>query len=56
MKSFYIEPFKDHSNCTGHANYMLDCTYEDKEDRDLLSNVLDYYIKDYEEKSITKEV
>lgn len=48
-----IEPFKDHQNCSGHANYMLDCTYEKKEDRDLLTQVLDNRIANYE-KDIAK--
>lgn len=39
-------PFKDHLNCVGHANYMLDCTYEDEDDRKLLIQVLENYIKD----------
>ena len=46
-----IEPFNDHgSNCKGHANYMLDCTFERKEDRDLLDSVLTHYEKQYEKK------
>lgn len=39
-----IKPFNDHIGCKGHANYMLDCTYERKEDRDLIIKVLDNYI------------
>ena len=30
-------------NCKGHANYMLDCEYENKDDRDLLISVLENY-------------
>lgn len=33
-------------NCKGHAVEMLDCEYENKEDRDLLSKVLGNYIED----------
>lgn len=32
-------------NCKGHANYMLDCEFTDKEDRNLLLRVLDNYIQ-----------
>ena len=32
-------------NCKGHANFMLDCEYETKADRDLLVNVLGNYIE-----------
>ena len=39
-----IKPFNDHTSCQGHANFMLDCTYERKEDRDLIIKVLDNYI------------
>jgi hypothetical protein len=40
-----IPKFNDHgSNCKGHANYMLDCEYENQEDRELLVKVLDNYI------------
>lgn len=42
-----IPKFNDHgSACSGHANFMLDCTYEKKEDRELLSRVVDNYITD----------
>ena len=40
-----IPSFNDHPNCKGHANFMLDCEYEKKEDRDLLVNCLDNYIE-----------
>ena len=40
-----IKPFNDHgSGCSGHANYMLDCTYTKKEDRELIIKCLDNYI------------
>ena len=39
-------PFNDHSNCAGHANFMLDCTYEKEEDRKLIQMVLDNYIEE----------
>lgn len=40
-----VPPFKDHTNCAGHANAMLDCTFEKQEEVDLGVKVLDYYIK-----------
>lgn len=47
-----IKPFNDHgSGCSGHANWMLDCTYTKKEDRDLIIKCLDNYIPK-EKKSI----
>ena len=40
-------PFNDHgAGCKGHANFLLDCTYEKQEDRDLLVTVLSAYIRD----------
>lgn len=39
-----VEPFKDHQNCSGHANVMLDSTYEKKEERDLLVKVITGYV------------
>ena len=39
-----VPAFNDHPNCKGHANFMLDCEYTKKEDRDLLSVVLSNYI------------
>lgn len=39
-----IKAFNDHPGCKGHANYMLDCTYEKKEDRDLMMEILTKYI------------
>lgn len=33
-----------HKGCKGHADYMLDCEYTEKADRDLLVNVLSNYI------------
>lgn len=41
-----IEGFKDHSNCPGHANFILDCEYETKDQRDLLVSVINNYVKD----------
>ena len=42
-----IPRFNDHGvNCKGHANWMLDCTFENQEDRDVLIRVLDKYIVD----------
>lgn len=48
MEKIYekIPSFNDHSNCKGHANYMLDCEYTSKEERDLLSNTLKNYINE----------
>lgn len=40
-----VPAFNDHLNCKGHANFMLDCEYEKKEERDLLVSVLDNYIE-----------
>lgn len=40
-----IAPFNDHSHCQGHANFMLDCTYEKQADRDLIIKVLSNYIE-----------
>ena len=37
-----IPAFNDHgSTCKGHGNFMLDCTYEKKEDREILIKALD---------------
>lgn len=38
-----IPVFNPHTNCKGHANFMLDCTYEKQEERDLLIKVLENY-------------
>lgn len=38
-----IPKFNDHANCKGHANFMLDCTYEEQEDRNLLIGIIDRY-------------
>lgn len=45
MPSFKPIPrFKDHGDeCKGHGNYMLDCTYEKQEERDLLDKILSNY-------------
>lgn len=46
---FYVKPFNDHgSGCSGHRNTLLDSTYENKEDRDLLITILDRLIKENE--------
>ena len=37
--------------CKGHGIYMLDCDYTKKEDRDLLSKILDNYDNDRSDKS-----
>lgn len=48
VKNYKPTPrFNDHGGtCKGHANYMLDCEYTEKKDRDLLSGVLSHYISD----------
>lgn len=38
-----IPSYNPHTNCPGHGIYMLDCEYEDKQDRDLLVKVLEHY-------------
>lgn len=44
-----IPKLNDHgSSCSGHANYMLDCTYEKQEDRTLIVSCLNNYIEDEE--------
>ena len=52
MEDFKPVPrFNDHgSTCKGHANHMLDCTYEKKEDRERLVSILDRIIEENEEK------
>jgi len=40
-----IPAFKDHSNCQGHANAVLDCTFEYAHERKLLSDILTNYIE-----------
>jgi hypothetical protein len=39
-----IPGFKDHSNCQGHANWMLDCTFTTQEERDILIAAIDNYL------------
>ncbi len=40
----HIPPFNDHKNCSGHANFFLDCTYEKEEDQLLLIKSLGNYV------------
>lgn len=40
-----IPAFNDHSNCKGHANVLLDSTYETKEEVDLVKKIIDNYTK-----------
>lgn len=40
-----VKSFNDHPNCKGHANAVLDDTFERKEERELLSNILDNYME-----------
>ena len=45
MEDIKIEKFNDHgSSCKGHKNFMLDCTYEDQKDRDLLTKVIGNHV------------
>lgn len=40
-----IPRFNDHGPaCKGHANWMLDCTFEKQEERDVMINALNNYI------------
>lgn len=52
---FKIQPFNDHQNCKGHANMMLDSTYETKQERQSFIKVLDHYIKSYEKELATEK-
>jgi len=44
MKSY--PPFKDHSNCQGHANFMLDSKLETEQDRQAVLKAVENYIED----------
>lgn len=37
--------FNDHVNCKGHANWMLDCTFEKEEEREVMKKSLDNYLQ-----------
>lgn len=39
-----IPAFKDHTNCQGHGNAMLDNTFETEDERNLLGKILDRLI------------
>jgi len=39
-----IKAYNDHQNCKGHANVLLDSTYETKEEVELIKKVIDNYI------------
>jgi hypothetical protein len=41
-----IPAFNDHTNCKGHGNWMLDCTFEKEEERGVLIKALDNYIEE----------
>ena len=47
-----LEPIPRHNNhgqeCKGHANWMLDCTFETQEERDIMISVLDKHIANLE--------
>ena len=41
-----IPKFRPHGiECKGCQNYMLDCTFESQDDRDVMINVLDKHIQ-----------
>ena len=47
MKSEYkpVPRFNDHgATCKGHQNWMLDCEYTNKEDREALIKAIDNYL------------
>ena len=48
MKNFKYKSFpklNDHgSSCIRHANWMLDCTYEKEEDREVLDKCIANYL------------
>ena len=45
MKYPPVAPFNPHgSTCKGHGMSFLDCTYETKEERDLMVQILNNYI------------
>lgn len=39
-----IKPLNDHTNCQGHANFMLDATYETDEEINLIKACVGNYI------------
>lgn len=43
-KEFYVAPFKDHSNCKGHANAMLDSTMETEGERESMIQAINNYL------------
>ncbi len=44
-----IPRFNDHgAGCKGHANWMLDCTFEKQEERDVMIQTLDHYISRFD--------
>lgn len=45
-----IPKFNDHTNCKGHANWMLDSELETQEDRDILISAIDNYLPNKNEK------
>ena len=51
-----IPKFNDHVNCKGHANHMLDCTYETQIERDILLKVLNDYLKNNNETQETSKL
>lgn len=45
MRYAPIPAFNDHGPaCKGHGNALLDCTFEEQGERDLLEKILDNYI------------
>lgn len=44
-----IPRYNNHGQeCKGHANWMLDCTFEDIDSREIMINVLDKHIEGIE--------
>lgn len=39
-----IKSFNDHQNCKGHENFMLDCEYTKKDERNLIKKCINNYI------------
>jgi len=48
-----IPRFNDHgATCHGHANWMLDCEFTKPEEREVMTRVLDEWLKKYENNTI----
>ncbi len=44
-KNKKFKPFNDHSNCKGHANFMLDSNLEKDIDREVVIKAVENYVK-----------